>query len=862
MMEQYQTLKREAGDAVLFLRCGDFYEMFFEDAELGSRALGIALTSRAKDGDRIPMAGVPVRAVDNYLARMVRQGYRVALCDQVEDPTEAKGLVRREIVRVVTPGTLTEETVLSARDHNFLVALRLEGEIAGTSWVDLSTGIFQAEDFPAVQLPHHLARLEPGEILVGEDSAERDAALLSRLSGEFGATVTRRADWIFRPDRGREKLLAHLRTRSLAGFGCEGLGPALGAAGALLEYLEETQKTELAHIRRISRYPTARRMILDRATVAALELVRTLREGERKGTVLAVLDRTVTPMGARLLKDWLLAPLTDLDEIRRRHDAVAELVTSGEKRQIIRRSLQPVHDLERIAAKVSCGRASPRDLASLARSLAPLPALREGVLSGAASEALVQTAGCVDPLEELAAHLARALADEVPPVASEGGIFRAGWNAELDELRGLLTDGRQWLAGYQAREAARTGIDSLKVGYNNVFGYYIEVTHTHREKIPADFVRKQTLKNAERYITPELKEYESKVLTAGDRAKKLERELFEELRRRVATDIERLLASTDACAHLDAFASLAETAVESRYVRPEMDPSRALSIRGGRHPVLERSEAGSFVPNDLDLSDERFVVVLTGPNMAGKSTFIRQNALAVILAQMGSFVPAGEARIGLVDRVFTRIGSGDEISRGRSTFLVEMEETANILNNATGSSFVVLDEVGRGTSTYDGVAIAWALTEHLHDSVRARTLFATHYHELTELARELPGVVNANVEVREWNDEVLFLHKIVPGACDRSYGIHVGRLAGLPAAVVERSRAILHELETGQWGGTISRGRKRPRMDGEAPKKEFQLDLFAVERKDVLEALRALDLHSMTPIEALVRLQEIQQKLR
>lgn len=888
MLRQYQAAKARQPDAILFFRMGDFYEMFYEDARIASEVLGIALTSRTKGENYVPMAGVPYHAAETYLRRLIQAGYKVAICEQVQDPREAKGLVERDIVRIVTPGTLTEESMLEARSQNYLAAVLPAEPRAGLAWVDLSTGEFWVAEPPAEALADELSRIGPAECLLPEAERVRDQPPADLA--ELETLLTYRPDWTFSPETARRELCRHFRVGGLEGFGCEEMTVGLGAAGALLEYLRETQKTELGHLRKLSPYRSGEFLLLDRATRRSLELVETARERTREGSLLWVLDETVTPMGARMLRSWLLSPLTDPAAINRRLDEVeaffGEDGVRGEVRGLLRRS----SDIERLAARLGCGRASPRDLLGLGATLGLVPGLRE-LLAGGRGE-LARLAEALDPLSEVRELIERAIDPQAPAAVRDGGVIREGYSAELDELRGVGRDGRRWLAEFQAREARRTGIPSLKVGYNEVFGYYIEVTHTHRERVPADYIRKQTLKNAERYITPELKEFEQKVLRAEERALQLEERLFQEVRSEVARYTERLQETARALARIDVLAALAEVARRYRYVRPQVDDSLTLDIADGRHPVLERTLTEErFVPNDTHLHpDETQVAIITGPNMAGKSTYVRQVALIVLMAQMGSFVPARRAHIGVADRIFTRIGASDELTRGRSTFMVEMTETANILNNATRRSLIILDEIGRGTSTFDGLAIAWATSEYLHEHVGARTLFATHYHELTELELLLERVKNFNVAVREWGDEVVFLHKIVPGGTDKSYGIQVARLAGLPREVISRAKTILANLEAEELdearrprpareparrpgsadeaspvsaeadpGASRPAGRARSRRPARTAG-PGQLTLFASPAEDVLQTLRSLDLERLTPLEALQKLKELQEK--
>ncbi len=794
MLAQYRALRRSLpGDTILFFRLGDFYEMFFEDARTAAPVLDVALTKR----NGYPMCGVPYHAAESYLARLVRAGIKVAICDQVEDPKAAKGIVRREVTRVVTPGTILEEVILDARSGNYLTGLWREGPRWGLAALDLSTGEFWVEDAddPAA-LRDVLARLAPSEVVVPEEAS---AALgLDQITGGLeGAVITPAEDWRFEPATARELLTRHFQVHSLAGFGCADDAPSVGAAGAILQYVQEDLRRDLGHVRRLQVRHPADYLVLDAATLANLDLLP--RPGRDPGpSLLSTLDATRTAMGARRLREWLTRPLARAETIRARHDAVEDFHGHRATLSAVRDALEGVRDLERLTVRIGAGSGSPRDVRAVGLCLEAIPALQIA-LQGATANGLVRLAGELDPQPDLVKRIAEALVDEPPARLQDGGVIRAGWNPELDELRHLAKEGRQWLAEYQASEQQRTGIKSLKVRHNKVFGYYIEVTKSNLAQVPDTYVRKQTMVNAERFITPELKEYERKIVGAEEKAVALEAELFEDLRQAVVAETDRLQRTASALADLDVLAAFAERALACDYVRPAITDANEIRIRDGRHPVVEQMPgAPRFVPNDtrLDgLADQ--IMLITGPNMAGKSTYIRQVALMVIMAQMGAFVPAREATLGVVDRVFSRVGASDDLARGRSTFMVEMQETANILHAATPRSLVILDEIGRGTSTYDGLSIAWAVVEYLHEtlSAKAKTLFATHYHELTQLAHRLPGVQNYNVLVREQGKRIAFLHRIEAGAADRSYGIHVARLAGLPDAVIDRAEDILAALE-------------------------------------------------------------------
>ncbi len=834
MMQQYQEAKQRHPGMVLLFRMGDFFELFFDDADVGARDLGLTLTSR--DGS-VKMAGFPCKVLELHLRKLLQAGHRVAICDQVEDAAVAKGIVKREVTRVITPGTLTEEDLLDPKTSNHLAAIAPvspRGPI-GLAWLELSTGTFYATDVPRDRLADELARLAPSECLCAEGAAESWLEL-ARLRDTLGnLTSTRRPDWNFDPQSARAALYSHFQVTTLAGFGFDDNQPCLTAGGALVLYLNETLKAGLSHLRRVRPFVRERYLFLDEVTRRSLELTRTLREGAHSGSLLAAIDRTVTPMGARLLNEWVLAPLADRSAIEQRLDSVAEMLDSHARRQAIRGLLQKVFDLQRLTARVSTGRASPRDLRGVGQTLAMLPFLKEA-LAGLTSPLLLQLDRSLETCPQLRSTLESALVDEPPLSPREGGVIRRGFDHELDELHEIASSGKEWIARFQAEEITRTGIPSLKVGFNQVFGYYIEITHAQAARVPADYHRKQTLKNAERYITPELKAYEEKVLSAEDKIHTREYELFLALRDKVADEMGRLLTAAEVMATLDVLASQAELAVERNYCRPELCDEPILEIRDGRHPVLDQSlPPGTFVPNDLVMGPgDGIFLLITGPNMGGKSVYLRQAGLLTLLAQMGGFVPARRARIGLADRIFTRVGASDELGRGQSTFMVEMTEAANILNNATAHSLVLLDEIGRGTSTYDGVSLAWAMTEHLHNVIGSRTLFATHYHELAQLAERLPGLRNYNALVHEAPEEIVFLHKIAPGSADKSYGIHVAHRAGVPAEVLDRARAVLAQLEAHPVQTPDDTIRK--------PRKMEVASLFANMEDPVMQELRELRL--------------------
>jgi DNA mismatch repair protein MutS len=872
VMAQYLRAKARVGEALLFFRLGDFYELFYEDAKIASRLLGLTLTARSKergeDGEPIPMAGVPARAVNGYLRRLVRAGHTVGICEQLQDPKQAKGLIDRDVVRLVTAGTLTEDELLDGAKANYLAAVAFDGERAGLSWCELSTGRFVACELPRRALGDELARLQPAELLVAERNANQTDT--KEIEAATDAVVTERSDASFVLASARRRLCEAFGVATLEGFGIDDRNLGIAAAGAVYDYLRDTQRSALSHLRRIEPHEPAGYVVLDRATRDALELTENLREGGRGATLLSVVDRARTSMGSRRVREWLLSPLRDAAAIRARQAIVAELHEATPLRERLRATLAEMADLERIVGRVGVERGSPADLGQLRRSLDQIPTLREALAAHArereawGKEApLSQQYDSLDPCDELRAELARALVEAPPLVATEGGILREGFHAELDELRLLSRDAKSWLSQLEARETERTSIPNLKVGFHRVYGYFLEVTNAHAEKVPADYARIQTLKDRERYSTNELREFEAKVRTAETRAIELEKGLFEALRRKVASVAPRVLATARAVGELDALASLAQVAQDQRYVRPEIDDSLDLLIEQGRHPVVEAYASEPFVPNDTRLDAGARLVVLTGPNMAGKSTYLRQVALIVLLAQAGSFVPARRAKVGIVDRISTRIGASDDLARGRSTFLVEMVETAAILNHASERSLVVLDEVGRGTSTFDGMAIAWAVAEHLVARVKARTLFATHYHELNELASQQNAVRNYRVDVKEWGDRVVFLRQVVEGGTDRSFGLHVARLAGIPNDVLARAREVLRALEAESLAlaprilGTAANANKK----GSAAQRAAEAAANDALRARIVAELAALDPERLTPIEALLILKRLREEL-
>jgi DNA mismatch repair protein MutS len=841
---------------------GDFYETFYEDAKTCSKVLGLTLTSRSKGANPIPLAGVPYHAVDGYIKKMLQAGYRVAVCEQVEDPRIAKGVVKRDVVRIVTPGTLTDDVLLNAKEDNFLCAVSLgTKQQAAISWVDISTGHFFVQEMSEEKLLDELLRLSPAECLLADTRGELFEAETKKLTTDItqltNAIVTERPGWYFDPYQARQRLLKHFGAATLEGFGISDDDDGLiRPAGAIIEYLNETQKTTLGHILNLKRVNRRDFLQIDPTSLRSLEILRTIRTESKRGSLLDCLDETMTGMGARKFRNWLCLPLCDLAAIELRQNAIEEIKDADAKLSDVRRLLSNVSDTERIAARISTFRATPRDLVALAATLRQIPLLR-GILEGFGADLLAQLAGQCDSMDELADLLESAIEPEPPSHLRDGGVIRAGFSEELDRLRSISKDGQSWLRNYQKEQAERTGIANLKIGYNKVFGYYIEINHSSANKVPADYVRKQTIKNAERYITDELKEYETQALDAEEKALELEQQLFDQLRRQSAQYISRLQALAETLAQCDCLAALAYLAKRRNYIRPKMTDGGELIIHEGKHPVLAETLGPEFVPNDVGLGKSAGdILIITGPNMSGKSTYIRQVALLVLMAQTGSFVPAKDAEIGLVDRIFTRVGASDELVRGQSTFMVEMTETANIINNASEKSLVILDEVGRGTSTYDGLSLAWAITEHIANKLKCRTLFATHYHELTELAELFANVKNCNVAVREWMDEVVFLHKILPGGTDKSYGIHVAKLAGVPKTILERSKEILEELES-----TFQKEATGEHLSRHKTKEPDRDTLFVQKHKSVLDRLASTDVNNLTPIAAINLLSEIKSEI-
>ncbi|MDB5322016.1 MAG: mutS [Phycisphaerales bacterium] len=861
-MKQYLQFKAQYPNYVLFFRMGDFYEMFWEDARLCHKVLGVTLTSRSRGGpeaaDAIPMAGVPFHSVDGYLRKMIAAGYKVAICEQMEDPATAKGVIKREVVRLMTPGTLTDEPLLDGRTDNYLAAVafnitKADGFKTGLAWVELSTGNCVATSASQGQVLDEIARLRPAEILVPEHASGQPHEIAKAIEALGIKAITQRPGWQFTQHHAREQVQKQWQASTTAGFGFADDDPGVFAVAAVLSYLEETQRASMGHLRALRRHCVDDHLMIDPASWRSLEVDRTVRSGGTEGTLLSAIDRTRSAMGGRLLRQWLRSPLRDIEHIVARQEAIAALLDSPADLKFVVTEMDRVCDIERIVARLAVNRANPRDLAGLAKCLSDLP--RAGGLferleklpkfSEVAPELLSLKSFCADQGK----FIASAILAEPAPHLREGGVIADGFDPELDRLRDIATNSQAWLAKYQARLAQETGIDRLKVSYNKVFGYYIEVSNTHKEKVPAAWTRKQTTTNAERYITDELKTFEGDALGARDKSIGLEQTLFENVRQTLLPAVAQFQELAAALGRLDVLAGLAVLAQERRYCRPEITDERVLEVVDGRHPVLDQQLGAEFVANDVKFAETDTLALITGPNMAGKSTYIRQVALCVLLAQVGSYVPAKSAKVGVVDRLFTRIGASDELHSGQSTFMVEMTETANILNNATDRSLVILDEIGRGTSTLDGLSLAWAIAEHIASTIRCRTLFATHYHELTDLAQRFKGVRNLNVAVREWEDQVVFLHRIVEGGTDRSYGIHVARLAGVPKGVLERARQLLSELAVHHV--SLKKGLKNRKVEN-----DLQMPLFEDPSVELLKSLAGLNLDSLSPLQAFELLRE------
>ena len=861
MLQQYRSIKQQHTDAILFFRMGDFYEMFYEDAFIASKVLDIALTSRDKNKDAgVPMCGVPWHSADFYISKLVKSGHKVAICEQVEDPKVAKGIVQREVIRVVTPGTFSETAQMHPKTHQYLCSVIVQDRQAGVAFVDLTTADFRLTQFDLE--PHHANLWEeiethgPTELIFPMSFQPQ-----GQTSGAGTIVKTPLEDWVFEPEYARKLLQDHLIVESLQSFGCEERGLAISAAGAVLHYLYQTQKSGLKHLNRLSYYERSDFMQLDAQTVRNLELFTTLQSQQLEGSLLGVIDATLTASGGRLLKEWMMKPLLSISEIEKRLDGVEELTRSTMERGILREELQDVQDLERIVSRITLDLVQPRHLIGLKQSARVLPKIK-GLMEKFESAPLQKIASEIDTLDDIALLIEKAISDQPPLNARDGNVIKPGFHSELDDLRVLTRSGKTAIASIEEMERQKTGISNLKVGFNKVFGYYIEISRGQLSKVPADFERKQTLVNAERFITPELKDYEYKILSAEEKIDQLEQEIYADVCSRIAMHVLRVQKTAARLAEADVYAALADVAMRNHYNRPKLHQDDSLKIVEGRHPCVELlNPAERFVPNDVYLNnDSHQILIVTGPNMGGKSTFLRQTALIALLGQIGSFVPAKEAHLPVLDRLFTRIGASDNLVKGQSTFMVEMIETAYILHHASPKSLIILDEIGRGTSTFDGVAIAWAVAEFLHSypRVRAKTLFATHFHELTELALTCSRVKNFNIAIKEWNDEIIFLRKVQEGAADKSYGIQVARLAGLPKEVIERAKEILHTLENNSvdlQGKPVIAGRS------EQPS-TLQLDLFKEDkRQEAIDMLRSATLENLTPLQAINLLAEIKNKL-
>ena len=867
-MRQYRKIKAQYPDAIVLFRMGDFYETFEEDAKIAASVLGIALTKRANGAAAdVPLAGFPHHALDTYLHKLVRAGYKVAICEQLEDPKLAKGIVKRDVVEVITPGVALTDKLLDNRSNNFVCAIYFKDEKVGFAFADVSTGEFYASEVSVNELRNFLDTISPSEILFCKTQKDKVEQAIGDI--QIKPALTKLEDWVFKYDYAFETLTNHFQTQSLKGFGIDDIELGVICAGAVMHYLQETQKTKLIHIKKISRYDTGDYMLLDSATKRNLEIAVSYLGETTYGTLFSVIDKTQTPMGARLLKKWVLRPLKKIEPIRKRLEAVKELYENSNLRKNLFEILGEIGDVERLISRIAIrshipgttGRANPKDLINLKESLKKIPKIKS-LLSNSSSETLQKIHKLLNPLQEVVDLIENAIIDEPPSTVSDGGVIRDGYNAELDELRFIARSSKEFIANLQQKERERTGIPSLKIDYNSVFGYYIEVTKAHLDKIPEDYIRKQTLVNAERFITPELKEYEEKIFTAEEKISALEAELFNQIREKVSGYTEEIQKNAQLIAMLDCFVSLAEVAVENNYTCPMVDESDVIEIKGGRHPVVEKilPVGEKFVPNDVLLDNgENQILIITGPNMSGKSVFLRQVGLIVLLAQIGSFVPADYARVGIVDRIFTRVGASDNIAGGESTFLVEMHEMANILNNATPKSLILLDEVGRGTSTFDGISIAWAITEYIHENIKAKTIFATHYHELNELAELFPRIKNFKADVKELGDKIIFLHKIVPGYADHSYGIEVAKMAGLPEEVTERAKEILINLEQKEL---TPQGKGKRKISKEILKEKFQISLFEMSDSKLREEILNLDIDNMTPVQALMKLHELKGKIK
>lgn len=861
LMAQYFRIKKANPDTILLFRVGDFFETFDEDAKIASKTLGITLTKRSNGaaGD-VPLAGFPHHAIDNYLPKLVRAGFRVAVCEQVENPKFAKGIVKREVVEVVTPGVTLSDKLLDHKKNNYLMALFPGEEISGISFCDISTGEFYTFEIPSSKIGDQIESISPSEIIIPNKEKNSLTPVIQKINGTI--RISKMDDWIFNVDYSRELLLSHFKTVTLKGFGVEKLQNGLIAAGAVLNYLQETQKANLSHLNKLTLYNPSEYMILDHSTKRNLEITYTMQEGSREGSLISILDKTETAMGGRLLKKWISMPLRNIEPILKRHESVEELLKEKRYRKELFAHLKEVGDLERLISRVSTGRANPRELVAIKHSLKKIPVLKE-ILKSFKVSTIKQIDSSLENLDKVVEKIDESIVENPPVLINDGGIIKNGFSVELDDLREIAFHGKDWIANFQKGEREKTGINSLKVNFNRVFGYYIDISNTHKDKVPEHYIRKQTLVNSERYITPELKVYEDKVLHAEEKINDLENQLFNEIRTSVAEETEKIQNNARLIAMLDCLLSFAECADQYKYVKPLITEKNNLNIVAGRHPVVERilPPGEKYTPNDCRMDEVEQIILLTGPNMAGKSVYLRQVGLIVLLAQIGSFVPAEKAEIGLVDRIFTRVGASDNITAGESTFLVEMQEAANILNNATSKSLILLDEIGRGTSTFDGISIAWSITEYLHENpeISAKTLFATHYHELNEMADLFPKIKNYKVEVREYDDKVIFLHKVNPGRADHSYGIQVAQMAGLPVFVTNRAKEVLDNLESKELTPYEI---KKERLKKLKLENDNQISMFEFRDDNLRSEIDKIELNNMTPVEALNKLSELKSKMK
>ncbi|HUX59952.1 MAG TPA: DNA mismatch repair protein MutS [Ignavibacteriaceae bacterium] len=862
LMSQYGKIKAAHPDTVLLFRMGDFFETFDDDAKIASKVLGITLTKRANGAaEDVPLAGFPHHALDVYLPKLVRAGYRVAVCEQMENPKFAKGIVKREVIEIITPGVAFSDKLLDHKKNNYLLSIYVKDNIAGISFCDISTGEFYSFEIPADNISQQIESIYPSEILIQKKDKDWLSQKIQKINPSI--RITKVDDWIFNYEYAKELLVMQFKTVNLKGFGIDNLFSGITAAGAVLSYLQETQKQNLSHLNKISEYNPSDYMSLDYSTKRNLEITFSMNDGAREGSLISFLDKTETAMGGRLLKKWVSTPLRRLDQIQKRQSSVEELFNNKSLRKTLLNELKEIGDLERLISKICTGRANPREVVALKFSLMKLPLIKEK-LSQVSVNTLLSIKDNISPLENLVNKIHNSIVDSPPLSLNDGGVIKNGFSAELDELRNISLHGKDWIANLQKTERERSGISSLKVSYNKVFGYYIEISHANKEKVPSDYLRKQTLVNSERYITPDLKDYEDKILNAEEKIYELESQLFNEIRLLIAHEAEAIQQNAKMIAMLDCFLSFAECAEDYNYIKPILSEDNEIEIIDGRHPVVERilSPGERYTSNNCSLDgDKNQIIILTGPNMAGKSVYLRQIGLIVLLAQIGSFVPAKSAKIGLVDRIFTRVGASDNISAGESTFLVEMQEAANILNNATSKSLILLDEIGRGTSTFDGISIAWAITEYLHENpdVRAKTLFATHYHELNEMAEIFPRVKNYKVEVRELDDKVIFLHRVSQGGADHSYGIQVAQMAGLPLFVTNRAKEILQNLESKELTPYEIKKEKLKKIKDE---NDSQISMFEFRDDKIRKEIDDIQLNNITPIDALNMLNDLKKRVK